>query len=125
MNSIITEIKPYLIDEGFKFREANNSIFVELPNEFGELQIYDLEDGDDIVGLTGSVWHTHSECLGDPDFPRAKLIIEFLSKIFSGQYLLIEEKCPGKKPQKLIEDDFKKYLRYLPEGTTYKVFNKT
>ena len=125
MNSIIAEITPYLINEGYKYREAENSIFVELPNEFGELQIYDLGENDDVVGLAGSDWHTHSECLGDPDIPRTKLIMEFLSKVFSGKYLLIEEKEPSKKPRKLIEDDFKRYLKRLPKGTTYRVFNKT
>ncbi|MCP4259503.1 MAG: hypothetical protein GY774_18640, partial [Planctomycetes bacterium] len=76
------ELKPFLIEEGYKFRETDESLFIELPSGFGELQIYDLEDNDDIVGLAGSEWHTHSECLGQPDMPRANKIIEFLSKIF-------------------------------------------
>ena len=125
MNSIIVELKPFLIEEGYKFREADKSLFIELPNGFGELQIYDLEENDDIVGLAGSQWHTHSECLGDPDLPRTDKIIEFLSKIFSGQYLLIEEQEPGKKPRKSIEEDLRSYLKWLPKNTTYQVFNKT
>lgn len=124
MKSIILEIKPLLIEEKYKFREKKESLFIELPNGFGELQIYDLGENDDIVGLIGADWHTHSECLGNPD-TKAKNIIDFLSKIFSGQYLLIEEKEPGKQARKLIEDDFEKYLKWLPQGTTYKVFNKT
>ena len=124
MSSIITELKPFLSEERCKFREADESLFIELPNGFGELQIYDLEENDDLVGLVGSDWHTHSECLGNPD-TRAANVIEFLSKIFSGHYLLIEEQAPGKKPRKLIEEDLKSYLKWLPRNTTYKVFNKT
>ena len=124
MKSIIPEIKPLLIEGKYKFREEKESLFIELPNGFGDLQIYDLGENDDIVGVFGADWHTHSECLGNPD-TRAKNIINFLLKIFSGQYLLIEEKEPGKQSRKIIEDDFIKYLRWLPKGTTYKVFNKT
>ena len=125
MKSIIIELKTLLENEGYKFRGEDESLFVELPNGFGELQIHDLGENDDDVGLAGSDWHTHSECLGNPDMPRTKKIIEFLSKIFSGEYLLIEEQEPGKKPRKLIEDDLKRYLRYLPKDTKYTVFNRT
>lgn len=112
MKSIITELKPFLIEEGYQFREADDALFIELPNGFGELQIYDLEDNDDVIGLAESEWHTHSECLGDPDIPRTIKIIEFLSKIYSGQYLLIEEQRLGKKPRKSIEEDFSSYLKW-------------
>ena len=78
MDSIIFELEPYLIKEGYKFRKANESLFVELPNGFGELQIYHLEENDDVIGLVGSEWHTHSDCLEHPDMPRTKKIIEFV-----------------------------------------------
>ena len=125
MNSIITELKPLLTKKGYEFREENESIFVELPNGFGELQIYDIEDDDDIIGLSDSDWHTHSECIGDPDTPKADKALKFIIGIFSGDYLLIEEQESGKAPRKTIEDDLKSYLEYLPEGTKYEIYNQT
>ena len=124
MKPIVTELKPLLEENEIKFREENDSLFIELPNCFGELKIYDLDGKDDIVGLVGSDWHTHSESLGNPN-TKAKNIIEFLLKIFSGQYLLIEEKEPGEKTRKTIEDDLDAYLKWLPKNSEYNIFNKT
>jgi hypothetical protein len=50
MNSVISEIRPFLIEEKYQYREADETLFIELPNGFGGLQIYDLDDNDDVVG---------------------------------------------------------------------------
>ena len=125
MNSTVTSIKPLLEENGFLFREQDESIFLDLPNGFGVLQIIDLEGDDDLIGLEGSDWHTHSECLGDPDVDKTENIINFLSDIMSGKYMLIEEVEPGKEPRRIIEDDFERYIKYFPKGTKYKIYNET
>ncbi|GAB1270342.1 hypothetical protein NBRC116493_35960 [Aurantivibrio infirmus] len=125
MNSTVANIKLILQKNGILFREQNDSIFLTLPNGFGELQIMDLEGGDDLIGLVGSDWHTHSDCLGSPDMEKSEKIMSFYSDIMSGKYLLIEEVEPEKEPKKTIEDDLKKYIKYLPKGTKYKIYNKT
>jgi len=122
MEKLIHVLRPLLEKQGYEFREDQDSIFLQLPNGFGELQIYDLEENDDVIGIAGEEWHTHSECLGDPDASGAEKVLKFISEIFSGNYLLIEEKRPGKDPRKTIEDDLSSYLKWLPKGTEYKIF---
>lgn len=122
---MVAKLKSLLDQCGIAYREEEKSIFIELPNNFGELQIYDLEDNDDLLGLVGSDWHTHSECLGDPDTPKEELALNFISEIFSGKYFLIEEKEPGKCSKRIIEDDLESYVKYLPTGTEYKIYNET
>ena len=58
MNSLVKNIKPLLSKEGIEFREHENSLFINLPNSYGELQVSDLENNDDVIGLVGSDWHT-------------------------------------------------------------------
>jgi hypothetical protein len=69
--------------------------------------------------LVGSEWHTHNDCFGNSGMSRPDKIIDFVSKIFTDQYLLIEEQEPGKKPRKSIEEDLRSYLKWLPKNTTY------
>ena len=88
MNSLVKNLKPLFSNEGIKFREHENSLFTSLTNSFGELQVSDLENNDDIVGLVGSDWHTHSECLGDPDIAAEEKVLEMVKNIFSGKLLL-------------------------------------
>ena len=125
MDSLVNNLKPLLSNSGIEFREDDNSIFINLPNNYGELQISDLEDSDDIVGLVGSDWHTHSECLGDPDIPAEIKVLEMVRNIFSGKLLLIEEKEQGKEVRKTIEEDLEAYLKWLPTGAEYKIYNET
>lgn len=123
MSGIVDELRPLLIESGYMFREHEGSILIELPNGFGELLVCDLENNDDLIGLLDSEWHTHSDCLGPVEVPRAIKVKEFVSSIFAGEYFLIEEREPGKSPAKMIEDDLESYKKYLPDNTTYRVFN--
>ena len=125
MDSLVNNLKPLVSNSGIEFREDENSIFINLPNNYGELQVSDLEDSDDIVGLVGSDWHTHSECLGDPDIPAEIKVLEMVRNIFSGKLLLIEEKEQGKEVRKTIEEDLEAYLKWLPTGAEYKIYNET
>jgi len=47
-----------------------------------------------------------------------------VSKIFPGEYLLIEEKEPSEKPRKLIVQSLDDYLKYLPANMEYSIKNK-
>lgn len=98
-------------------------MFVVLPNGFGELEISDLDEGDDIIALVGEQWHTHSDCIQGERLTPQEKILNFLKDIFGGRYLLIKEQEQGKEPVRIIEDDLETYKKYLPEGTRYEVFN--
>ena len=56
MNSLVEKLKPLLSKADITFREDENSVFIYLPNYYGELQVSDLENNDDIVGLVGFGW---------------------------------------------------------------------
>ena len=122
---MLDNLKLTLANEPFPYRIENDSLIVELPNGFGELDISDLnENDDDILGLVGEDWHTHSSCLENEELSPAQRVNEFIKDIYSGKYLLIKEKVVGKKPIKTIVDDLESYENYLPKGATYEVFNK-
>ena len=53
-----------------------------------------------------------------------KAIAKLVNNLMSGEYLLIEEKEPNKEPRKLVAQSLDSYLKYLPEGTEYKIENK-
>ena len=125
MNSLVKNLKPLLSKEDIEFREHENSLFFNLPNSYGELQVSDLENNDDIIGLVGSDWHTHSECLGGPDISAEQKVLEMVKDIFSGKLLLIEEKEEGKEARKTIEENLEHYLKRLPPGSEYKIYNET
>ena len=122
---MLNDLKPILEKESFPYKEENGSLIVELPNGFGELDIADLDEDDDIIGLVGEDWHTHSSCLENEELSPAHKVNEFIKDIYSGKYILIKEHEPGKKPIKTIEDDLESYKKYLPEGASYEIFNKT
>jgi hypothetical protein len=125
MNSLVNNLKPLLLKEGIEFQEDEKSIFIKLPNNYGELQVSDLENNDDIIGLVGSDWHTHSECLGDPEISAELKVLEMVKNIFTGKLLLIEEKEEGKEVRKTIEENLEHYLKWLPPGAEYKIYNET
>ena len=124
MSIIAKKLKPLLIKEEIEFREEGNSLFVILPNKFGELEITDLEDGDDIIELVGEQWHIHSNCFRGEHLGPHEKILHFLKDINEGRYFLIEEQEPEKEPVRTIENNLEYYRNNLPEGTTYKVFNE-
>jgi hypothetical protein len=53
----------------------------------------------------------------------AEAVVIFVTSIFSGQILLVEERETGKPVRRTIVDDLESYLKYLPEGAQYKVYN--
>jgi hypothetical protein len=54
----------------------------------------------------------------------AENIASLLRDIFNGRLLLIEEQEPGKAARLTIEDDLEAYLKYLPAGAEYRIYNK-
>jgi hypothetical protein len=125
MGSIVNKLKPLLDENGIEYREHEESLYIPLPNKFGELVVFDLDEGDDIIGLAGEEWHTHSNCLDNEHLSAEEKIAIFIKDIISGKYLLIKEQEPGKHPVRTIEDDLASYKKYLPEGTKYEIYNKT
>lgn len=123
MDTIVHKLNPMLQKEGIAYREEENSLFVVLPNKFGELEISDLDEGDDIIGSVGEQWHTHSDCIEGEQLTPQEKILNFLKDIFEGCCLLIKEQEQGKEPVRIIEDDLETYKKYLTEGTAYEVFN--
>ncbi len=55
MDEILKNLIPFLEKEEINYRGYSTRIRVPLPNDFGELEIGDLEKGDTIVGLVDEI----------------------------------------------------------------------
>ena len=121
-------IAAHLVKRGVGFRAAaNGRLHVPLPNNFGTLEIGATGDGTDdlICGLVDHPWHTHGnqfEVTGINE--QCAALAAFVFAIFDGKYLLIDEVWPDRSQHKRIEDDLARYLKDLPEGTTYRIVNR-
>jgi hypothetical protein len=60
---MIDTIKKLLRKHGIAYRETGDRLRIDLPNNFGELEIGVLGDNDTVVGLVGYPWHTHGDVL--------------------------------------------------------------
>ena len=111
-----------------RYVSGDGRIRVPLPNDFGELEISALHTvgPDSIVGLVGHSWHTHGDVLSAENGGAGQVggIVQFVHDIFAGRYLLIEETTPSKPARKTIVRDLEQYLRYLPDGATYRICNR-
>ncbi|WP_078118463.1 hypothetical protein [Thiosocius teredinicola] len=104
----------------------HDCIHVELPNDFGILELKLWPDEDDSIQLIDGDFHTHSEILAvELGVPRAAAFALFAKKIFESELLLIEEVSHEGAKRRTIENDLQEYLKYLPTGASYRVRNET
>ena len=123
-NRITKELITHLDENNIAYYIHRSSIRIPLPNDFGELQIDDLENDDDIIGLVGEKWHTHSDLLLDyyNTTSKAELICSFVKDIIKGDFLLIEEFRNGKSLGRQI-DHKESFKIGQPKDITIKIYN--
>jgi len=127
MNDYLEKISHELKSIDIEHDCYHDCIHIQLPNifSFGILEIKIWNGMEDSIQLRDSDFHTHGEIVAaEFSLSREKAIAALVGKIFSGEYLLIEEKAPNKKPRKLIAQSLDNFLRYLPKGTEYSIKNK-
>lgn len=103
----------------------HDCLHIPLPEGFGTLEIKLWQDGSDSIQLIPGDFHTHLEILAleykqDKNTAFATLV----EKIFASEFLLVEEISRDGVSRRTIEASLEDYLNYLPEGSTYSVFNK-
>ena len=132
LDRVAREVAEGLKDAAIGYVPADNGrIRVRLPNNFGELEIGAIDtvpNGvDSIVGLVGESWHTHGDVLSAELGGNGHIegMLSFVRAVFAGEYLLIEEHTAGKLPRKLILKDLDRYLAYLPNDATYRIYYPT
>ena len=127
-------MKPDLLDKfsvpldakGIAYTCHHDCIHVELPNNFGTLELKVWPDGDDSIGLLEGDFHTHSEIIAaENGTSQYEAFAELCASIFESKLLLIEEQHPNGVTRRTIEQSLNKYLKYLPKGTAYQIKNET
>lgn len=126
MTDRIDRISKALNDAAIEHECYHDCIHVRLPGDFGILELKLWPDGSDSIQLINGDFHTHANILAieygqSPNAAFATLA----SKILTSELLLIEETSPNGDKRKTIAESLEDYLRYLPEGTSYRVANKT
>jgi len=101
------------------YKSEGAVISIQLPSEFGVLEYRELSDNDDILGLVGGSWHTHGSVEGG-----VMGLALLVKNMFSGKLLLIKEVSPSNEERRTIEGCLEDYLKWLPEGTNYEIYNK-
>ncbi len=125
MNDYLGKISKAINEVNVDHDCYHDCIHINLPNDFGILEIKIWNEDEDTIQLLKGDFHTHGEQeASEFELPKEKAIAMLVNKIFTGEYLLIEEKEPKKATRKLIVQSLKKYLKYLPAGTEYKIANK-
>jgi len=132
LDPIATKVAANLTEAGIAFYPTERGrLRVPLPGGFGEFEIGALDGVDSICALVGDPWHTHGYFGPGSSLDRRSLgrqcarLFNFVCEVFDGRCLLIEEHAPGEAPRRIITPDFKSFLKHLPEGATYKVYNAT
>lgn len=116
---MINEVKDKLEDFGIPYHKKDDGILIKIPNDFGELEFYELPDNDDILLLANEDWHTHSSTMGG-----VEEIAELIRDIILGKYLLIKETSGTGVVTRRIEENMEEYLKWLPQEYSYEVCNK-
>ncbi|TAL30578.1 MAG: hypothetical protein EPN97_12240 [Alphaproteobacteria bacterium] len=127
MDAIVKQIALKLDNLGIGyFVDSSGKLLVPLPNNFDCLSIGALknDNSDTILEMVQAGWHTHGDLLNGSEVDEADAIVSFIEDILDGEILLIEEYVPGEQPRKFVEDDLELYLRNLPAGAEYKIYNK-
>jgi hypothetical protein len=126
MNAYLERISQELDIVHIEHTVYHDCVHINLPNEFGILEIKVWGENDDSIQIFDGDFHTHGE-LEAIEFGlcKEKAIAKLANKLITGEYLLIEETEPNKKPRKLVAQSIDDYLKYLPKGTEYKIANGT
>lgn len=104
---------------------CHDRIHIPLPEGFGTLELKLWQDGSDSIQLIPGDFHTHLEILAlEYTQDKSTAFAIFAEKIFASELLLVEETSRDGVSRKTIEASLEDYLRYFPEGSTYRVFNK-
>ena len=126
MTDRLSHFSAALVSAGIDHACYHDCIHVDLPGEFGIMELKVWPDGDDSIGLLDGDFHTHSSVLAvEYETTPALAFAKLLKEISQSKLLLIEETAPDGRRRKTVEDSIQEYLRYLPEGTTYRVANET
>lgn len=126
MDPTVKELIQFLDKDGIAYKCHDARLRVTLPNEFGELEIGSLTDGETFISLVGEDWHTHSDTLKyeGSGISEAEAVFRLINRIFNGDYQLVEELENGKSIRRTIVEDLELFYRFLPEGTTIKIYNE-
>ncbi|MDH3692988.1 MAG: hypothetical protein OER96_00250 [Gammaproteobacteria bacterium] len=117
-DQIVEEIAPFLTQSEISFYYKRARLRVPLPEGFGEIEIGNLDDSnDDIVGLVDTMWHTHGDVLmlEEGGLSRANAIHCFLTRLFNGEFSLVEEYSGDALVDRTIVDDIESLRKYVPE----------
>ena len=126
MTDHLDKVSESLASKNIRHDCYRDCIHIPLPKDFGTLEVKFWSGGDDSIELLEGDFHTHSEVLAeDLGTSRHDAVSKLMENIMSGSFLLIIEREPGKAPRKIIEETLDKYLKYLPDGTTYEIANET
>jgi hypothetical protein len=128
MDRVAQQIAPKLDAAGINYQAIENGrLHIQLPHNFGVLEVGAVGDHDTIVGLVGQDWHTHGDVLKGYYFSRSPTEVDaiaaLISAIFAGHLALVEEQWSG-KTSRFICHELEQYLKNLPKGAEYKIFNK-
>ena len=132
LDPVATKVAANLAEAGIAFYPTERGrVRVPLPGGFGEFEIgaLDKEGDDSFCWLVGDHWHTHGYF--GPGNDRRSLdrqcarLFNLVCEVFDGRCLLIEEQAPGEATRRHVTPDFRGFLKHLPEGASYKVFNAT
>jgi hypothetical protein len=125
MTDHLTKISKSLASKKIAHDFYHDCIHIALPNQFGTLEVKAWPEGDDSIGMLDGDFHTHSEILAQElGTSLYDAVGSLIDRINSREFLLIEEREPGKAPRKLIERSLDQYLKYLPEGAEYEIRNE-
>ena len=106
-----------LAAEGVVHKLLDEEVVIELPGGCGVL-VYRVVGDDDVLCLVDDPWHTHSAVEGG----LAGLAALAMRLTEGRDCLLIRERTAGEAERRVIHlGSIEKYLRYLPEKTTYVV----
>ena len=126
MTDKLEEFSKALNEVAVQHRCYHDCIHLDLPAQFGIMEIKFWPDGDDSIQLLEGDFHTHSEILKEEyGLPEPEAYATLVQKIFNGELLLVEEVSPEGNVRKTIENSMSEYLKYLPGGSSYTVKNET
>lgn len=116
---MIEELKRNLDRLSIVHYPKDSGVAIPIQNKFGELEFHELPSDDDILLLSGEDWHTHSSVEGSLEG-----IVVLIQNILSGKFLLIREVSASGEIKRRIEPELNEYLKWLPDGYSYKICNK-
>ena len=107
MGMALSRIASVLKNSGFAIRTGDDVLLVDLPNEFGTLEVSIWnQEGEDSIQLLGGNFHTHGDIeareYGLPN--REEGILHLIRSIFSGEFKMVKIKNDDGSITKTIWD---------------------